>query len=506
MHNKKNFAIGLVATAPTPALSGTSLVLYPGQGADMPAVPFFMTAAPQGVLTTLNTAEVLEVTNVTDDTLTIVRAQKGTTAKEIGVDWLVANGIYTEDLDEYELLLPTTPEQPETKFLNGNKQWTEILVGGGGYASNLYYTTIDSDVSGYKKINYTAEATETIMTATVTNQEILARTYLFDDPLGVTSIDAGIWISNYTSKVSSPTGISQFKIEPFVRHTDNTETTLFSSYSREIDNTDYVTVRDETNQPSFTVSATDRLGIRIYAKTTSATAITLSSIAGDGRASYFSTPLSIRHSQLRDLNGDENNVHVTTDEKTAITHTNRTALDLVSGTNTGDQTGDGVTITGSGTELDPFVGVGSNQLITDETPTGLVNGANLNYTTAYAYTPGTMQVYINGVKQVRGTHFTEVGPGYTIFTMSDAPLIGDIISVNYQTTISTSGNADTVDGFNASSNPTANTIPVLGDNALFFPVKLSSAPTYVKGGIYFDTTLNKLRVGGVTTWETITSS
>jgi hypothetical protein len=33
----------------------------------------------------------------------------------------------------------------------------------------------------------------------------------------------------------------------------------------------------------------------------------------------------------------------------------------------------------------------------------------------------------------------------------------------------------------------------------------SGAPSYVKGGIYFDTTLNKLRVGGATGWETITS-
>jgi hypothetical protein len=32
-----------------------------------------------------------------------------------------------------------------------------------------------------------------------------------------------------------------------------------------------------------------------------------------------------------------------------------------------------------------------------------------------------------------------------------------------------------------------------------------SAPAYVKGGIYFDTTLNKMRIGGATAWETITS-
>ena len=34
----------------------------------------------------------------------------------------------------------------------------------------------------------------------------------------------------------------------------------------------------------------------------------------------------------------------------------------------------------------------------------------------------------------------------------------------------------------------------------------AAAPAYVKGAIYFDTTLNKLRVGGVTGWETITST
>jgi len=42
---------------------------------------------------------------------------------------------------------------------------------------------------------------------------------------------------------------------------------------------------------------------------------------------------------------------------------------------------------------------------------------------------------------------------------------------------------------------------------LIFPQQAvtASAPTYVKGAIYFDTTLNKLRVGGATAWETITS-
>ncbi len=42
---------------------------------------------------------------------------------------------------------------------------------------------------------------------------------------------------------------------------------------------------------------------------------------------------------------------------------------------------------------------------------------------------------------------------------------------------------------------------------VFFPCQAAtgSEPAYVKGGMYFNTTLNKLRVGGATAWETVTS-
>jgi len=465
MHNKKNFAIGLVQTAPSPALSGTSLILYAGQGDRMPATPFYVTVAPQGVLTSLDTAEVLEVTSRTGDTLTIVRAQKGTTAKEIGVDWLLANGIYTEDLDEYEPLLPETPTSPDTKYLNGNRQWAQISSSVSGNAASVYMTNLNSTIVGtYKQSSSLNDATETLVSTTANNNEVLAKTYLFEQPVNTTLIDAGVWKATITAVIDSAIGDTTLKFEMFKRSAVGVETTLFSSYSPTIENTAYDRIIIETSQPSFTVAETDRLGTRIYVKTTVVGNRTVTYKVGDGSASFFTTPLILRHAQLRDKNGETDVQHVTAAEKTAITHTNRSALDNVSGTNTGDQYADGVTITGDGTLADPFVGVGSNELITDETPTGDVNGSNLNFTASHAYTPGTMQVYINGVKQVRGTHFTEVGPGYTIFTMSEAPLAGDVISINYQTTISTSGNADTVDGFNANSTPTANTIPVLDAN------------------------------------------
>lgn len=52
---------------------------------------------------------------------------------------------------------------------------------------------------------------------------------------------------------------------------------------------------------------------------------------------------------------------------------------------------------------------------------------------------------------------------------------------------------------------TAGQLKVTG---LFMPVQATTAgaPAYVKGAIYFDTTLNKLRVGGATAWETVTSA
>ena len=229
----------------------------------------------------------------------------------------------------YEPLLPATPENPETKFLNGNKEWKPIAIGAGGFAGNLYFTTIDSDVAGYKTFSYSAEPTETTLTVTLTNTEVLARTYLFESPLELDEISAGLWIASYRVKVSGTPGVTQLKFEAFLRHTDDTETTLFSSYSPELNNTDYVTIRSESTQPLFDVDPTDRLGVRIYVKTTHLAPITVSTIIGDGNGSYFTTPLRIRHNQLRAWNEDPDYQH--------IDAADRTNLDNLSGTNSGDQ-------------------------------------------------------------------------------------------------------------------------------------------------------------------------
>ncbi len=76
-------ALSTVATAPSPATSGLSLVLHAGDGAHCPATPFFANVWPTAVGPTAANIETIQVTNVATDTLTIVRAQNGTAARSI---------------------------------------------------------------------------------------------------------------------------------------------------------------------------------------------------------------------------------------------------------------------------------------------------------------------------------------------------------------------------------------------------------------------------------------
>lgn len=113
----------------------------------------------------------------------------------------------------------------------------------------------------------------------------------------------------------------------------------------------------------------------------------------------------------------------------------------------------------------------SNSLITDEVPSGVINntgsGGNSTFTTAKPYVGGSLEVYINGVKQIRGSNFTEYSPGTGSFITSSAPLVGDVVTVNYQYTTSVSGNADTVDGIHASVTPIANSLTPLGSDSKY---------------------------------------
>lgn len=74
--NYKNFAYSTVAAAPSPATSGLTMDLAAGGGAKMPSVPFQGTVWPSGVQPLDTNAEIVTVTGVVTDTLTMVRASE----------------------------------------------------------------------------------------------------------------------------------------------------------------------------------------------------------------------------------------------------------------------------------------------------------------------------------------------------------------------------------------------------------------------------------------------
>lgn len=97
-----NLAISVVSTAPSPPTSGTSLTVNTGHGVRFPAVPFNATVWPVAVAPNPANAEIIRVTARTTDTLTILRAQEGTTARAIGSGDQIAASITAKTLTDVE--------------------------------------------------------------------------------------------------------------------------------------------------------------------------------------------------------------------------------------------------------------------------------------------------------------------------------------------------------------------------------------------------------------------
>ena len=68
--------------------------------------------------------------------------------------------------------------------------------------------------------------------------------------------------------------------------------------------------------------------------------------------------------------------------------------------------------------------------VTEETPSGSINGSNVTFTLANTPTSGTLKLYLNGVRQKSGA-----GNDYTIttntITMTTAPVSGDVLIADY---------------------------------------------------------------------------
>lgn len=291
MANVKDGATGTVLTAPSPATSGTTIVLNSGEGARFPSVPFYVIAHQNSTIPTVSTSEKLLVTARSTDTLTVVRAQGIYSAQSIAVGWRISNAIFQEDMNNASIIKNETP-------------------GGTVNGSNTAFTTASAS--------------------------------------GMTTGSLDVYLNGQRLKPSGD---------------DFTQTST-----------------------GFTMA---------YAPAT-----------GDVLLCDY----------------------------------------IVSGA---------------------INNVGTNSLITNETPTGTVNGSTTAFTTARAYIGSSLEVYINGLSQKRGTDYTETTPGSGIFTMATAPLTGDTIYCDYQFNLNPASNADTVDGIHANTTPVASTLLALAASGRF---------------------------------------
>lgn len=105
----KNFAYSTVATAPSPASSGTSLVIATGDGAKFPAAPFNATVWPVSAQPTTVNAEIVRVTAISTDTLTITRAQESSSARSIIVGDQIAATVTAKTLTDIESVTRLLP-------------------------------------------------------------------------------------------------------------------------------------------------------------------------------------------------------------------------------------------------------------------------------------------------------------------------------------------------------------------------------------------------------------
>jgi len=189
----KNFAVSTVASAPSPAASGTALDVAAGHGTRFPSVPFNATVWPANTAPTPANAEIVRVTSISTDTFTFTRTQESSSARSIIVGDQIAATITKKTLDDIEagtnfplltsagLLDLSAAAAGQIKFpaaqnASGNANtfddfergsWTPVLGGDGGTSGQTYsiqsgrYVKKANEVTAWFRVSLSAKGTIT---------------------------------------------------------------------------------------------------------------------------------------------------------------------------------------------------------------------------------------------------------------------------------------------------------------------------------------------------------
>jgi hypothetical protein len=154
----KNFSYSTVATAPSPATSGTSLVVQSGDGTKFPGTPFNATIWPVGAKPTTANAEIVRVTTVSTDTLTITRAQESSSARTVVIGDQIAATVTAKTLTDVEVpgtgaanaLVTTSESTASTSYvdLTTTTDSVTVVIGANGLAFVMVGCLLSSNSGG----------------------------------------------------------------------------------------------------------------------------------------------------------------------------------------------------------------------------------------------------------------------------------------------------------------------------------------------------------------------
>lgn len=502
-----NFGTGTVLTAPSPTTSGTTLVLQSGEGDNFPTLSagegFELVIAPASVAPLKTNSEIVRVTARSGDTLTITRAQEGTTARDVQVGdkvYLTPTKKFRDDIQTHIDNLSNPHDVTASQLVDFDDEVTESAAVAAntahrGQTTGNPHSVTKSDV-GLGNVTNDAQIPLTqkgaasgvaeldsggkVPTAQLPSFVDDVLEYADQASLPVTGETGKIYVALDTNKTYRWSGSAYVEISQGLALGETSATAYRGDRGKTAYDHSQVTSGNPHNVTASDIGVeagadvTDAVNIAsslngAAAKTTPATTDVFGLL--DSAASFALKKITF--SNLRTTIASYYNSLTATLTNKTINADNNTISNLeVDNLKSGVLDTDLSTVSANDDTLASAKAIktaidaaaaGSNSFHIDQSGgtsdtfgalSGTINGTTTLFTvSAGEYISGSLIVWLNGQLLTQGSSedWVETTPASGTFTFSTAPQSGDQITVAYQSVTSTSGNADTVDGLHAVS-------------------------------------------------------
>ena len=172
------------------------------------------------------------------------------------------------------------------------------LPQGGGSGISYYVSNTSSDIATYKVLDTSPISTAGTLTATANNNQVLLQSFA-TAILNRTLLNSGFWEFNFACSIdSNPTAskISNLVVELYTRD-GATETLLNSITTEAITSTNKIEINAILAQQQITITATTRIVIKIFAKTTETKNVLFTLFYG-GTDSHVHTPFKLTKADI----------------------------------------------------------------------------------------------------------------------------------------------------------------------------------------------------------------